>query len=263
MSAANSRSRAASAPDSGTSTSRSPAASMSGTSNPALRRNMLGMPSSSSRFWISSASDWFRPPATRTSGPRAYSGLILRARSRASLGGGTSAAASSPASISGMPQSRQKSSSPSRGYPRPQLGQTSPSAVVDDLLFRHAAVRDLPRPQVRVAAAAVLQRDDQVGPVRVLGDVDVGLRGLGRAARMRVVDAHLVAVVVELVGRLQVLEPEVEGIGRVADVLGLEHLLDHALLRAQVAAALVRSVALGVGDDRVALGPGHPHGAQQ
>ena len=54
---------------------------------PTLRLSMLGMPSSSSRFWISSASAWLRPPATRTSSPRAYSGLILRARSRASRDG--------------------------------------------------------------------------------------------------------------------------------------------------------------------------------
>ena len=60
---------AAAAPDSGTRMSRGPAARKSGTSKPAVRRNMLGIPSSSSSPWIISASGWWRPPATRTSLP--------------------------------------------------------------------------------------------------------------------------------------------------------------------------------------------------
>jgi hypothetical protein len=64
-----STSRAASAPAWGTRTSRGPAARKSGTSKPALRRRMLGTPSSSKSPWISSASAWLRPPATRTSAP--------------------------------------------------------------------------------------------------------------------------------------------------------------------------------------------------
>ena len=62
---------AAAAPDSGTRMSRGPAARKSGTSKPAVRRRRLGTPSSSSSPWISSASAWLRPPATRTSSPSA------------------------------------------------------------------------------------------------------------------------------------------------------------------------------------------------
>ena len=53
----------ASAPDTGTITSRGPAASMSGTSNPAVRRSRLGTPSSSSSDWMNSPSAWFARPA--------------------------------------------------------------------------------------------------------------------------------------------------------------------------------------------------------
>ena len=53
-----SASRAASAPDSGTRMSRGPAARKSGTSKPPERRDMLGMPSSSSSASISSDSGW-------------------------------------------------------------------------------------------------------------------------------------------------------------------------------------------------------------
>ena len=64
ISACSSTSRAASTPDAGTRTSRGPAASMSGTSKPRERRSIEGTPSSSSRPWISSASAWWRAPAT-------------------------------------------------------------------------------------------------------------------------------------------------------------------------------------------------------
>ena len=76
--------RAALAPEAGTMTSRGPAASMSGTSNPRERRSIDGTPSSRSSPWMSSASAWLREPATRTRSPSLYCGLILRARACAS-----------------------------------------------------------------------------------------------------------------------------------------------------------------------------------
>jgi hypothetical protein len=79
ISASSRTSRAAARPDAGTMTSRGPAASMSGTSNPAERRTVDGMPSSSRRPWTNSASAWFIAPATRTSSPSAYLGSILPA----------------------------------------------------------------------------------------------------------------------------------------------------------------------------------------
>ena len=64
--AASSASRAVSTAAAGTITSRGPAASMSGTSNPAVRRNMLGTPCSSSSPWMNSPSAWLRTHATFT-----------------------------------------------------------------------------------------------------------------------------------------------------------------------------------------------------
>ena len=48
-------------------TSRGPAASMSGTSKPRVRRSVDGTPSSSSIPWMNSASVWLAAPTTRTS----------------------------------------------------------------------------------------------------------------------------------------------------------------------------------------------------
>src|SRR3954451_11931469 len=215
MSAANRASRATWAPDSATITSRGPAARKSGTSKPALRLRMLGTPSSSRMFWISSASAWLRPPATRTSGPRVNSGRILRARSWASSRAGSSC--SPPPCTSGIPQSSQKRSAVS-SCTRPQAGQTSGSALDGDVLFLHLAVRDPPAAHARLAG----QRDDHVAPVRVVRQVDVGLRRLGRALRVRVVDHDLVPLVVELVRGEQAFRVDLVPVRRVAQVLGAE-----------------------------------------
>src|SRR5439155_1009538 len=132
----------------------------------ALRRITLGTPSSSRMFWISSASAWLRPPATRASGPRVSSGRILRARSWAALRG--SSALSSPACTSGMPQSRQKRSL--RGCSRPHAGHASPApSLDDDVLFPDPPLLDPPCAQRRLA----LQGHNQVQPVWIEGDVDV------------------------------------------------------------------------------------------
>src|SRR5829696_5800637 len=218
------------------STSRGPAARKSGTSKPALRRRMLGTPHSSSKPWISSASAWLRPPATRTSSPSVRAGSILRARPWASLSGASSGSA--PGRTNGMPQLGQKLAPESSS--RPQPGQASePSAVDDiDLLLLHAAVRDPPHPHHRL----VLQRDDHVAPVRVGGQVDVGLRWLGGTARVRVVDPDLEALVVQLVRSEEALVVELVAVGRPARVLGSEDCLHNTVLRAQVPAALVGRV---------------------
>ena len=85
-----SRSRAASRPACGTSMSRGPAARKSGTSKPRIRRWTLGIPSSSSMPWISSASARLRAQATFTSWPPVYWGLTLRALPCASVIGSCS-----------------------------------------------------------------------------------------------------------------------------------------------------------------------------
>src|SRR3954454_8146128 len=237
MSEANRASRATTAPDSGTITSRGPAARKSGTSKPAVRRRMLGTPSSKRMFWISSASAWLRPPAIRTSGPRVSSGRILRARSWASSRAGSSC--SPPRCTSGMPQSEQKRSSASCSSP--QSGHTSgtPGSWLDgDVLFLHAPVDDAPGPHARLSR----ERHDHVAPVRVVGEVDVGLRRLRRALRVRVVDHDLVALVVELVRRQQAARVDLVAVRRRAHVLGAEDLLDAAVSRPGVAAALVGGV---------------------
>ena len=58
---------------------------------------------------MNSASAWLRPPATRTSSPSAYCGLILRTRSWVGVSGSSIACA--PAYTSGIRQSGQKRSS--------------------------------------------------------------------------------------------------------------------------------------------------------
>src|SRR5262245_2305665 len=201
-SAWSSTSRAAAAPEAGTRMSRGPAASMSGTSNPADRRVIDGMPSSSSRPWTSSASAWWRAPATRTRSPSLYCGLILRARSWAAVTGSSSPVR--PAWTSGMPQLRQKRSS--EGCDVPQLGQTSASSAIDlDLL--DDAVVDAVGAHGRLAVAP--QADDQPqhpGPPG--GEVDIGLRRIGLRACVRVVDgAELGAICLDVVDRTGDLEP--------------------------------------------------------
>src|SRR5437870_3870073 len=83
---------------------------------------MHGMPSSSSRPSMNSASLWCWARATFTSCPCAYWGLILRARRRRAL------AFSSPPEgcTRGMPHEAQKRSLP--GYVRSHCGHTSSSA---------------------------------------------------------------------------------------------------------------------------------------
>src|SRR4051794_39963836 len=139
-------------------------------------------------FWISSASAWLRPPATRASPPCVYSGWIFRARSWAASRTGSS----SPSFTSGMPQSRQKRSS--AGCSRPHAGHAS-VLLDDDLLFADIPVLDSPCPHLRLAR----ERHDQVAPVRVEGEVDVGLRRLRGTARVRVVDRDAVTLVVQVV----------------------------------------------------------------
>src|SRR4051794_26281099 len=238
-----SASRATSSPDSGTITSRGPAARKSGTSNPAVRRRTLGTPSSSRMFWISSASAWLRPPATRARGPCVYSGWILRARSCASSRTGSS----SPSRTSGIPQSRQNRSS--GGCSSPQAGQAS-VLLDDDVFFADTAVLNSPGAHLRLAG----ERDDQVAPVWVEGEVDVGLRRLGRAARVRVVDRHAVAVVVEVVGREQRLRVDLVAVRRGAQVLRAMHLVDPPVGEARVAAAFIRRLVARMLDKRVPVG---------
>ena len=67
--------------------SRRPAASMSGTSKPAERRVIDGIPSSSRMPCTISASAWCWALTTRTSSPSVNCGLILRARSWAAVTG--------------------------------------------------------------------------------------------------------------------------------------------------------------------------------
>jgi hypothetical protein len=108
---------------------------------------------------------------------------------------------------------------------------------------------------VRIA----VERDDQVGPGRIGGEVDVGLRRLGGTARVRVVGRDLPALVIEIVGRAQRLEAELEAVWRVALVDRAVDLVDDATLGARIAAALVRRLLARVRNQRVPVSPGHPH----
>src|SRR3954451_24807799 len=115
-----------------------------------------------------------------------------------------------------MPQSAQKRSS--SGYLRAQRGQASgrtgasPSSVdiKDDFLELSGA--DPPCPHGRVVLAG--ERADQVQRLRpVLRQVDVGLRRLCRALRMRVVDrGDLLTAILDLHRDLEL----VLGVDRVA-----------------------------------------------
>src|SRR3954453_6890169 len=147
-----------------------------------------------------------------------------------------------------MPQSEQKRSSASCSSP--QSGQTSgaPGSGLDgDVLFLHTPVRDPPGAHARISR----ERHDHVAPVRVVGEVDVGLRRLRRALRVRVVDHDLVALVVELVRGQQAARVDLVAVRGRSQVLGAEDLLDAAVARAGVAAALVGSVVARVCDELV------------
>ena len=74
---------------------------------------------------MNSASDWLRPPATRTSSPSVNIGSIFRARPCASLSGASSG--SPPGRTSGMPQLGQKLAPDSSS--RPHAGQVSGSSA--------------------------------------------------------------------------------------------------------------------------------------
>src|SRR5215210_7108109 len=140
--------------------------------------------------WISSASARFRPPATLTSSPSVYCGFTLRARSCASVTGPSPAA---PTYTSGMPSSGQKRSV--SGKRRAQVGQASGSAAIQLHLVDIAAA-DGEGPDHRLIR--VLERADQVKALGQAGGlVDVGLRGVGLAARVRVVEGeHLLPTLV-------------------------------------------------------------------
>ena len=143
--------RAARRRDSGTRTSRGPAARKSGTSKPAVRRTMLGTPSSSRSPWISSASAWLRPPATRTSSPSVYSGSILRARSWASLSGASSGSAPArPAAC----RSSSRSRSPTRRAPAAARADEPRQPRRLELLLLDPSVRDPPGPHRRARPQA-------------------------------------------------------------------------------------------------------------
>src|ERR1700729_248463 len=208
-SAWSSTSRAVSSPETGTSTSRGPAARKSGTSNPALRRSMLGTPSSSSNPWMNSASDRFFAPTTRTSSPSASWGLILRARrcfSESWLSASSSSSSASPSGTNGSAQDGQNLSSAANRDP--QSGQTSspcwarissPGLPVSDhaqLGVVDLAVADLVGLDLGRLTG---EPDDHVQGLWVEGEVDVSLRWIRSTASMRVVDrAELEIGVVDL-----------------------------------------------------------------
>ena len=173
-------------------TSRGPAARKSGTSKPRVRRRMLGMPSSSSMPWISSASAWLRPPATRTSSPPVYwrldlAGALVRVgrAARARRGRRRRAACRS------RRRSARRASTGARTGGR-RAARRPPAQLPG--LGRHRARPPRParrgsRRRGRSGALGVGDRADQVervGPA--LGEVDVGLRGIGVALGVRVVD---------------------------------------------------------------------------
>src|SRR6185436_20959861 len=112
-------------------------------------------------------------------------------------------------------------------------GQTS--SVDVECLLGDGAVGDAPDAYLGLA----LERHYPVAPARVMGEVDVGLRRLRGAARMRVVDADLEAVVVQLVDGEQAAVVELVAVGRVALVDGPEDLLYDSVAGTEVPAALV------------------------
>ncbi len=199
-----STSRARSTSSSATITSRGPAARKSGTSKPAARRSMLGMPCSESRPWIISASACWCAQATLTSLP------------------------------------------PTR---RHKLG------LRDARLARSAEALD-------VGHVGVGERGDQVDGVGPAGQVDVGLRGIGGALGVRVVDAD--QILARLFDRPH--QPELLlGVDRVAQraplrVLCPVHRPRLAVGAADHAAALVRQVLARVRDDLVDQALRNVHG---
>src|SRR3954465_14800691 len=219
ISACRRTSRAAARPEAGTMTSRGPAASMSGTSNPRERRSIDGTPSSRSRPWMSSASAWLRAPATRTRSPSLYCGLILRARACAADTGASRSGR--PAYVSGIPHSAQKRSSAGAGVPHPE--QTSAGSGTHHLDLGHAgAVAGAAAPDDLLGVPA--QADDEPLPAGPAGgEVDVGLRRVGLRARVRVGDgAQLAARVLDLLDRLVDLEAvDLEAQRARGQVLGL------------------------------------------
>jgi hypothetical protein len=150
-----------------------------------------------------------------------------------------------------MPQRGQKASPPLGAAPH--SGQTRSLDVEGFLL--DLAVGDPPHAHLGLT----VERHDQVAPVRVVGQVDVRLGGLGRALRVRVVDADLEPVVVELVGRAQRLELELVPVRRRALVDRSEDLLDDAVASAQVAAALVGRILARMRDELVPVRARDPH----
>src|SRR5215207_5093737 len=243
-------SRAACAPEAGTRTSRGPAASMSGTSKPRVRRSIEGMPSSRRIPCTSSASAWWRAPATRTRSPSVNCGLILRARSWASLTG--SSAPVWPACTRGIPHCVQKRSS--GGCAVAHCGQTSRSSVIDldlDLELLDRAVLDAIGAHGGLLAVAGHADDEPLDARPAAREVDVGLRGIGLRAGVRVVDgAHLAAAGLDGLDRAMHLEAvDLEAQRAGGDVGGLVDVDRPALAHGDHPAALVREVAPRVRDD--------------
>ena len=117
--------------------------------------------------------------------------------------------------------------------------------------------------QARTTGSSLGERDDQVDVLGVVGQVDVGLRGLGRAARVGVVDAHVVAVLDRVVGAQQALGVEHVPVHRRGLVVRRAmDALHGAVANPQVAAALVGGVLARVREQLLALVGGHPHAAK-
>src|SRR5262245_4732824 len=129
----------------------------------------------------------------------------------------------------------------------------------DELSLLDAPVADRERPQVRLVGRQRADQVEGVGPA--LGKVDVGLRWVGGAAGMGVVDAH------ELFARFLDLAHDADLVARVDDVpqgalLGVAR--PEGPARAPVAAgdepaALIRRVLAGVGHDLVDQLAGDAH----
>ena len=181
------------APDAGTSTSRGPAASMSGTSKPRERRTRLGMPSSSSRPCDQLGLGLV---AARRDGHQLALGVLRPDLARALVRARPcSSTVSCRGRSSGIPQSGQKRSS--SGCRVAQRGQMSgPSSATGRPRPRTSLTRAVvDQVAAHLGLVAAREADDQpldAGPAG--GEVDVGLRRVGRRARVRVVDrAELVA----------------------------------------------------------------------